>query len=409
MHLLWIDNILTSASTGFYLEFDVLYLLALGGTSALVGTRSSLNSAVSLMAPLIGAWLVARTGQRKRWVLLGGGGLGRLCMLLGALVPLAFAGSAAAWVFVGLTAAQSLFGSLGAPAGNSLFGDVVPLGVRGRFIGLQMMAMHVAHIAIVPVAGWMIKSIGGLEGYQVAIAAAALIGFWATSFYARIPEPAAREGPFGRALGLSVGFREGLEHFCRDRVFLMYCATYFVWNFGIQLSAPFFTVHMVKNLGFDVAMIALLTTTVTVVSVIAVRIAGPLVDRHGPERLTAIGMLLVPLMPLAWTLAHTPFEVFLARAGGVVAWAGVQVAATPLLLRLAPDRYRAQYIAFYTVITGVANVLGPIPASAIFSRYGFVANLLLSAAGRGIGALMFLALFLWGGLRAQTAPRASEG
>ncbi len=393
MRMLWLDNLFSALSGGFYADFEVLYFLALGASSTLVGMRSSINSALSLLAPLIGAWLVARTGRRKLWVILGGGGIGRLCLLLTVCIPFLLQGPAAAWAYVVLIAIQALMGSLSTPAANSLFGDIVPIGVRGRFVGLQMMAANLVRVGIIPLAGWMIKAIGGMQGYQVTIALAALIGFVATSFYARIPEP---EAPESIKHGQGAGFREGFRHFIRDRFFLFYCLIHFVWNVGIQLSGPFFTVHMVQTLGFQVDTISLLATVSTIVNVVAVRLAGPLVDRKGPERVTMVGMLLVPLMPFFWIFARTPFTVGLVRSYGNIAWAGVHVAATALLLRITPARYRAQYIAFFNMVVGVAAILGPLPAGIIYARYGFTVNLILSTIGRGMGGLMFLSLILRG-------------
>lgn len=407
MRMLWLDNLFSAISGGFYADFEVLYFLALGASATLVGMRSSINSALSLLAPLIGAWLVARTGRRKRWVLLGGGGIGRLCLFLVVFIPWVIPGPAAPWAYVALIAIQALMGSLSTPAANSLFGDIVPIGVRGRFVGLQMMAANLVRVGIIPLAGWMIKRIGGLAGYQVAFALAAFIGFIATSFYARIPEP---EAPESVKRGQGAGFREGFYHFIRDRFFLFYCLIHFIWNVGIQLSGPFFTVHMVQTLGFQVDTISLLATISTIVNVIAVRLAGPLVDRKGPEKVTMVGMLLVPLMPFFWIFARTPFTVGLVRSYGNIAWAGVHVAAMALLLRITPARYRAQYIAFFNMVVGLAAILGPLPAGVIYSRYGFTVNLILSTIGRGMGGLMFLGLVLKGAFarREQEMPETES-
>ena len=118
---------------------------------------------------------------------------------------------------------------------------------------------------------------------------------------------------------------------------------------------------MVQDLNFGVGTISLLATTTTIVNVVAVRLAGNLIDRHGPARITALGMLLVPLMPLGWSLANTPLSVGIVRAYGVIAWAGVQVAATPLMLRITPPEYRAQFIAIFNTINGLAAIIGPYP------------------------------------------------
>ena len=124
---------------------------------------------------------------------------------------------------------------------------------------------------------------------------------------------------------MALDFSGGLRRMMRDRGFVLFCLINFIWTLGIQSSAPFFTVHMVQDLNFQVGTISLLATTTTIASVVAVRLAGNLIDRYGPARITALGMLLVPLMPLAWTLANTPLSVGIVRAYGVIAWAGVQV------------------------------------------------------------------------------------
>ena len=51
------------------------------------------------------------------------------------------------------------------------------------------------------------------------------------------------------------------------------------------------------------------------------------------------------------------------------------------------------------MINSIANALGPIPASWVYSHYGFTTNLILSAVGRGLGGVLFLILLLRGGFR----------
>jgi MFS family permease len=405
LQMLWWDTLLASMSIAFVTDFETLYLLKLGASSQTIGARASIVAGAALLAPLVGAWLVSRSGKRKIWVLLSGGGVARVALLLSALAPVLFmrAESAIAYIMV-LTAIRSFMGSVTLPPFNSLFGDLVPASIRGRVMGVRMMAASVVTVLVLPIAGWLIKSIGGVRGYQTTLLIAGLVGFAATAFYARIPEI---HGPESTRLPAG-GFAQGLKVFARDRGFILFCAINVVWTLGIQISAPFFSVHMVENLGFGVDTIALLATIVTVFNVFAVRFAGTLVDRKGAERMTAIGMLLVPLMPVAWMLARTPLEVGVARIYGVFAWAGVQVAATPLILHISPPRYRSQYIAIFNTLNGVAAVLGPLPAAWLYSTYGFGANLALSAAGRGVGAVLFLVASLRGVFRVAEEKQILE-
>jgi MFS family permease len=397
MLMLWWDSIASSISGSFYTDFVVIYMLALGASAASIGVRTSINSAAALAAPLLGAWLVERTGRRKRWVLLGGGGVGRVMLLGMAAIPFLLEGNAAISTFVALAAVQAFAGTVSIPAANSLLGDVVPVSIRGRYLGAQMMVINLARMACVPLAGWLIKQVGGVTGYQVAWFVAALTGLVATGFYARIPEPESSEGR--RVSGTTpAGFARGWRVFMADRRFVLFCAINFVWTFGIQISGPFFTVHMVENLGFEVDTIAVLATVATVVNVVAYRGMGSLVDRKGPALMTGISMLLVPLMPLLWILARTPLHVAMVQSYGNLAWAGFRVAATPLILLLTPPEQRSRYVAIFNTINGLATVLGPLPASWIYAHWGFTANLVISAAGRALGGVLFLWLLKRGGL-----------
>ena len=406
MKMLWWDSLLSSTSASFYGDFAVLYLLALGASSGIIGTRASINSAAALLAPLLGAWLVGRTGKRKRWVLWGGGGVGRLALMLTVFVPLFMGGDAAIIAVVGLVALQSFAGSVSLPAAHSLFGDVVPLPIRGRYLGVQMMAANIARVAVVPVAGWLITRVGGVEGYQLTIGLAVVVGFWATSFYARVPEPRGAEGVAEEHKGS--GFAEGLRLFVADRWFLLFCLINWVWTFGIQISGPFFSLHMVETLGFGIDTISLIATVTTVVNIVAVRFAGSLVDRKGPGWITASSMLLVPLMPVGWIFATTPFQVGLVVAYGNLAWAGFRVAATPLLLKITPPAHRSQFIAMFNMVNSIAAILGPIPASWVYAQWGFTANLTLSAIGRGLGAVLFSIMLLKGGFRTKSEELESK-
>lgn len=402
MLMLWWDSIISALSGSFYADFVVIYMLALGASSASIGVRTSINSAAALAAPLLGAWLVERTGLRKRWVLLGGGGLARVTLLGMAAIPFLLSGDAAVSTFVALAAIQAFAGTVSIPAANSLLGDVVPVSIRGRYLGAQMMVTNLVRMACVPAAGWLIKLVGGVSGYQVAWFVAALTGFVATGFYARIPEPETVEGR--RLPGTTpAGFAKGWRVFVADRRFGLFCAINFVWTFGIQISGPFFTVHMVEDLGFGVDTVAFLATVATVVNVVAYRAMGGLVDRKGPAVMTAISMLLVPLMPLLWILARTPLHVALVQSYGNLAWSGFRVAATPLILMLTPPEQRSRYVAIFNTINGLATVLGPLPASWIYAQWGFTAVAAISGAGRMLGGVLFFWLLKSGGLETKPA------
>jgi MFS family permease len=388
MRFMWLNNLLASISGAFYGDFVVIYLVTLGATATTIGLRSSIGSAAALLAPLLGAWLVERTGKRKRWVLMWPGTISRLALLAMAAIPFFLQGNWAVGMIVALIAIQSFSDTLSGPAANSLFGDIVPVGVRGRFLGLQNIVSNVVGIAIVPLAGLFIKRIGGVSGYQLAWLMATLVGFSATWSYSRIPEPPSQEKRTG-SRGARQGSLEGWQVFARDRRFITFCLVNFVWNFGVNSAGPFFTVHQIQDLGFGVETLAVLATATRPVNVVAFRLAGDLVDRKGAQRIMSLSMLAVPLVPILWMLARTPLQVGLSTSYQYLAWSGFNVAITPLLLAISPPEFRSRYLAIFATINSLSAIIAPLAGSWVYQSRGFSANCVLSAVGRGMGAVLF--------------------
>ena len=265
------------------------------------------------------------------------------------------------------------------------------------------MASYMARLLTVPVAGYLAQRLGVPWGYPLVFALAGVTGLASTFSYSRVPDIAPSEA---QTEHLRQRTQLNWSLLFHDRRFVLFCLINFVWNLGVQISSPYFSVYMVQDLGFQVDTVAILATVATVCSIIGSRLAGEVVDRWGAVRATAFSMLLVPFMPLLWTLMRTPWQVSIAQCYSELSWSCFRVAATPLILLLTPPEQRARYIAIFNFINGIATVLGPLPAGVIYARLGFKTVLYISAAGRGLGGLGFLALAIWGGLaKLDIVPR----
>ncbi|MHB1357173.1 MAG: MFS transporter [Anaerolineae bacterium] len=395
MKWMWWDAILATVSVSFYGDFVNLFMLELGAQAYQIGLLSSIAAAAGMLAPLLGAWMVERSRKRKLWVLLGPGGLHRITFFIVAALPFVFHGAGVVTAFIVLFTFQAFAVSIGMPAWNSLFADIVPIHVRGRYLGGQLTISFVARLVIVPIAGVLVQVIGGLQGYQVVWLLAGLTGFLATACYARIPEPPSREvGSEGALESLLGSFKVMVQ----DRRFLQFNLVCFVWNFGVQLAGPYFNVHQLQTLGFSVTTIAFILTIASVAAAVLVRIAGELVDRFGAIKLMALSMILVPVIPVLWIWGRTPLHITVIQCLAELAWSGFRVAATPLLLLMSPVEQRSRYFAANNTIISLALVLGPLPAGWIYSRYGFQMNLLLSAGGRALAGILFILLVTIGSM-----------
>jgi MFS family permease len=121
---------------------------------------------------------------------LAGGGISRISLLLLAVTPFLFDAPFAVYFAVGLKILADGMSNLGIPAWTSLSADIVPLRWRGRYFGARNMAMGAANVTTILLIGFLLTRMDSLEGYQMVLALAFLIGLGATYSYARIEEPA---------------------------------------------------------------------------------------------------------------------------------------------------------------------------------------------------------------------------
>jgi MFS family permease len=107
--------------------------------------------------------------------------------LLGLAAPCS-SGSSAIWIVMALASFRGFWGYFAVPAWTSLTADVVPLGIRGRFLASRNFGMGVATLATAPLAGYLIDHFTGLHGWQLVWLIAFATGAISTWCYAQIPD-----------------------------------------------------------------------------------------------------------------------------------------------------------------------------------------------------------------------------
>ncbi|MDT8759555.1 MFS transporter [Sphingomonas psychrotolerans] len=188
---------------------------------------------------------------------------------------------------------------------------------------------------------------------------AGLISAWQT---ARIPEPAMPPRP-ERQLGLLALLREPLAdmNFRRLTVFLA------SWQFAINLATPFFTVFIVRQLGYDMTFVMVLSVVSQMSNLIALRNWGTLADRFANKSVLLVAaptyILCIVGMIGASQIAHGPWligylVVLHLFMGSAVA--GATLATTSIALKLSPKGQSTAYVATAGLATAVAAGLAPI-------------------------------------------------
>ncbi len=252
-------------------------------------------------------------------------------------------------------------------AWNSWMRDLVPPTEYGRFFGRRTAATTAVSIVMAFVGGlavdaWKNHVPGNPAlGYSCLFAASALIGLFGVYLLRITPErpmPRVREyADFFKLL--AAPFLDG--NFRRLILFLS------SWNFAVNLAAPFFTVYMLKTLGYDMTVIIALTIISQLSNLAALGVWGTLIDRFSNKAVLRISAPLFLACILGWTFTGAswaqPIMLFLLGAIHVVmglSTAGVVLASGNIAMKLSPEGEATAYLAANSVVTSTCAAAAPI-------------------------------------------------
>jgi predicted MFS family arabinose efflux permease len=278
-------------------------------------------------------------------------------------------------------------GNLAFPGWISMTGEMVPIEGRGRYFGSRNFVYGIVGMAITLLSGELITQLGSPRGYQVALAAAFVIGSGATYSFSRLKDP--RDGRPVRAEG-AMSLRGALKDIWGHPAFVALCLVMGLWNFSLNLAGPFFNVRMVQDLKFTATMVGLTSIASTVSSLLVQRKMGEIADRLGPRRVQVLCMLLIPILPAMWVFITQLWQVLALNIFGGALWGAFGLVSFNFLLTLTPEAQRARYSAVYQIFITVSLAAGAATGAWIISQWSYPGVFLGSATGRMIAAILFV-------------------
>jgi predicted MFS family arabinose efflux permease len=236
-------------------------------------------TAAAAVAGLVGALFLDRFDRRKALAV----------AMLGLVAGTAAGGFAIG--FKSLVAARVVAGLFGGPAtavSLSILADIVPIERRGVAMGRLMGAFSAASVVGVPV-GMRLALIGGWRAPFFAVA-----GLGVVLVIAAIAVMPPLRGHLSSAAGPSSGPpARPLRAFLIDpSVLLALVGTVAVFTGGFAII-PNLSAYLQENLGYPRNRLELLYFVGGIVSFVATRVAGGLVDRRGPITVMTIGTILL--------------------------------------------------------------------------------------------------------------------
>lgn len=353
-------NTTAALTTGVILTSFALHL---GAGNLLIGLLASLPFLAQL-AQLPAIALIERLRARKAiavWTSVGGR------LMLGAMALLPFAGSSAPlWLAVS-TMILCLLAAVGGCAWNSWMRDFVPEDRMGRIFAYRTIWATLTTVVVgIGAALGLEYTTEGSRSRDLAFSALYLAGCIAgiasAAIVARIPEPAmaAAETRTARLWDL---LREPVS----DANFVKLLGFLASWQFAVNLATPFFTVFLVRQLGYSMPVVMGLAVASQLANAVALQSWGILSDRFSNKSvlLVAAPVYIACIVGMAgasqidrhsWQLAFLA-ALHLLMGSSV---AGVTLATTNICLKLSPRGMASSYMASTAVVTAVAAGAAPV-------------------------------------------------
>jgi MFS family permease len=381
----WLDGFFSAACDNIVLTYLVLYILAMGASSAQVGLMSSLSNLTAALLLLPGAVMVERIGHRKRITLLGGA-LSRVVLVLLAALPILLSGQALIYIAIIVAVSRDAFTNLVYPAWMSITGDIVPLAGRGRFFASRNFVMGAAGMVSTFLIGLVITHSGQPLGYQIALLIAFGLGVASSLSFARLRDPVTTAATRKAA---PLALRSLLKDLKIQPGFMALLGTAALWNFSINVPGPFFSVYLVRNLHASASMVGITSIAGSLAALLVQPRLGALADRWGARKMQIMSGLLIPIVPIAWAFAQTAWNIIPINLLSGALWAVYNLAAFNYLLALIPDNKRARFSAAYQIVVMFSLSVGAAVGSLLLNQFGYAVIFWGSGIGRLAAALLF--------------------
>ncbi len=339
------------------------FALHLGASNAMVGLLASAPFLAQLLQ--LPAILLVEHWRKRKLIAVGTSIIGRA--MLGVMAVTAFfTGNVPLLVFLAAQFILCGFGAIGACAWNAWLRDLAPEQRLGEVFARRTMWLTAIGLALGLAAALALDlTPAGSRARDMVFAGMFAVGCITGLISARIvtlmPEPAMPPASGPIALGPLLRQPLGDTNFRRLLVFVG------SWQFAINLATPFITVFIVRQLGFPVSFVLVLSVISQVANIVALRSWGRLSDRFANKSVLAV-CAPAYLLAIVGMIGASQME----DRSAIMAWlvfvhvvmgaavAGTTLTATNIALKLSPKGSATAYVAANAMATAIAAGLAPI-------------------------------------------------
>jgi MFS family permease len=342
--------------------FYVPYFNAMGAGTLQIGLAASLPALAASLIYIYSPMALRRAGSHRKLVVL------TVLLQAAGFIPFALVShlhgkSWAVWGAIGFYVLLSSAGNLGAASWADWMGSIVPKKWHGKYFANRNRLLSLIQIAIVVFAGFLLDRAAGKVMLMFSLIwlscflARSISGLFLMLMYepppvVRLPVPSAVEG--SRPLSAKKhkqtgGFLAFIKALPQTNFGTFTLATSLL-SLAANFSAPFFAVHMLRNLKLSYVEYTVLTVTATAATVGFLGLWGRIIDRLGaivPIRFCALG---ITLLPLPWVITENYWLLMCVQVLAGFCWAGFNLGVFVYYLNYQGHTMRVSSISYFNAI-----------------------------------------------------------
>ena len=352
------DGAAYSVMTGAGESYLSAYAIHLRFTEPQIATLASIPPLIGAIAQLFSTWLHRRWRIGRGRIILAGALTQAVSWLPIMLVPLLWPEDQVAALIFWVVAYQ-VCGNIISPHWPSLMRHLVPEKERGRYFSRRTRVTTLVGFTALIAAGGVLEGFrthsDALYGFLLLFALAAVARMISGYYLSRLPDrsPRGDDIQYG-TLPLIPVWQASIRRSPYAR-FLFYYAG---MCFATAVAAPFFAVHMLRDLQFTYIEFMAITAASVLVQFLTLNGWGRVSDAFGNRLILAITGWMVPFVPLLWVFSNNFLYLLAIQALSGLAWGGFALSAGSFFYDLSGDADMAAPITTANVTNALAAFAG---------------------------------------------------
>lgn len=347
-----LDGVFASVMQGFTENYITPFALAMKATVSQIGILNSLPNLFSGLFQLKSADITERLGYRKKII--------RISVFFHAfiLLPIMLAPFVnpfyRIWALIFFIVLYAIFGTFANPAWQSLMSEHIPSDKRGRYFGWRNKRLGFIVIGSSFLAGWILHLFDKkvFLGFTIIFSVATLSRFISWYFLNKMFEP-----PRIKNVDSYFSFLEFIKNI-RKSNFGTFTVFVSAMNFSVNLAGPFFSVYMLRELGFNYMTYTIVIITATIVTLLSVNRWGAHADIAGNLRVIKLTSRFIPFVPILWLFSKSVYYLILIQVFAGFFWAGFNLCVSNFIFDAVSPEKRTRCISYFNTINGTAMCLG---------------------------------------------------